>query len=240
MIHALVLAAVAATAGAPAPRHRPPPQTEDMDVLGPDERAQPSSPPPRRERVRAALAKQRAKHLGALRAYRKHGVFAHSLDQSGEVYVWKDADGHLDAIAAIMASDGKDAAALVSAIAPQWIGVHITDVSYGDVYSWRLTSGFSADEIDRLQRPHTRPTVVVTGDDAWRTDEDARLTKAYGAVDSYLRAHTDDGLEAATDALMTTGGDLAWHLVDPKHHPIVARQRPMIPEPRRPRPMHRR
>jgi hypothetical protein len=245
MIHAIVLAAAAASAGAPVMHRPPPPQGETMmDVLGPDEmqRRAPAPPPPRRDRVRKALAKQRAKHLAALRAYRRRGVFAHDLDRSGEVYVWKDADGHLDAVAAIMASDGKDAAAIVDAIAPQWVGVHIVDVTYGDVYQWMLVSGFTAEEIDRIQRPHTRPTVVRTGDDNWRTDEDARLSKSYGAVDSYLREHTDDGLDAATDILMAQGSELAWNLVDPKHHPRGGGgdTRPAIPEPRRPRAPRRR
>jgi hypothetical protein len=195
----------------------------------------PPAPPPRRARVLQALAKQRARHLAALRAYRKRGVFAHDLDRAGEVYVWKDDEGHLDAIAAIMAADGKALAASVDAAAPQLVGVHLADVRYGDVYVWSLTSGFSPDELDRLQRPHTRPTVVVAGDDAWRTDEDARLATAYAAVESYLRAHGDDGLAAATDALMAEP-ELAWHLVDPKHHPATAPVRVRHPMPAPPRP----
>ena len=238
MIHALVVAgAVAVHSGAVAVA----PHVAEMDVLGPDEmRRPPPGPPPRRDRVKKALGAQRKKHLAALRAYRKRAVFAHDLDRSGEVYVWKDADGHLDAVAALMAGDGKNEAAIVDAVAPQYVGVHLIDSTYGDVYDWILTSGFTTDEIDRLQRPHTRPTVVVTGDDGWRTDEDARLATSYGAVEAYLREHTDDGLDAATDALIASRPELAWHLVDPKHHPRTEPVRPMIPEPRRPRPRSRR
>ncbi len=243
MIHALVLAAaVSAHGGAVAVKPVPSPQHQQMDVLGPDEMEQRRQPvaPPRRDRVKKALAKLRTKHLAALRAYRKRAVFAHDLDRSGEVYVWKDADGHLDAVAAVMASDGKGAASIVDAIAPQYVGVHLVDSNYGEVYEWILTSGFTTDEIDRLQRPHTRPTVVREGDDGWRTDEDARLAKAYAAVESYLREHTDEGLDAATDTLIASHPELAWHLVDPKHHPGTQPVRPAIPEPRRPPPMHRR
>jgi hypothetical protein len=182
----------------------------------------PRPSPPRRDRVKTALSKVRARHLDALRAYRKKGVFAHSLDRAGEVYVWKDAEHHLDAIPALMASDGKDAAKLVDALAPAMIGAHITELGYGDVHDWTLVSGFSQDEIDRLQRPHTRPAVLREGDDSWRADEDERMARAYHAVESYLRSHTDDGLERATDALMLDP-ELAWHLVDPKHQ--VARVR---------------
>jgi hypothetical protein len=170
-----------------------------------------------------------ARHLDTLRAYRKKGVFAHSLDRAGEVYVWQDAEAHLDAVAALMASDGKDETILVGAVAPQMVGVHLTDVRYGDVYAWTLVSGFSQDEIDRLQRPHTRPAVVKAGDDSWRADEDERLARAYGAVESYLRSHTDDGLEAATDSLMAEPA-LAWHLVDPKH-PLPPDRNYAVPEP---------
>src|SRR5262245_52824816 len=98
-------------------------------------------PPPRRERVRKALARQRAKHLAAFKAYRKRRVFAHALDRGGEVYVWRDDDGHLDAVAAIMASDGKDAAAEVVAGSPQMTDVHLADLTYGAIHDWTLISG---------------------------------------------------------------------------------------------------
>jgi hypothetical protein len=188
----------------------------------------PQVPPPPRDRVKKALTKARARHLDALRAYRKKGVFAHSLDRAGEVYVWKDAENHLDAVAALMAGDGKDEATLVAASAPQMVGVHIPDVRYGDVYAWTLASGFSQDEIDRLQRPHVRPAVLKEGDDSWRADEDERLARAYGAVESYLRSHTDEGLEAATDELMAFP-EVAWRLVDPKHK-IARNAQPYYPD----------
>ena len=86
----------------------------------------------------------------------------------------------------------------------------------------------TAEEIDRLQRPHTRPPVVREGDDSWRADEDERLARSYGAVESYLRSHTDDGLETATDELMAAP-EQAWQLVDPKHK--LPPQPPMMPEP---------
>jgi hypothetical protein len=225
MLRVCVLAALAAAAGAPATH------AEVAPVPHQGLRT-PPPPPPRREIVRKALAKQRARHLAALHAYRVKGVFAHDLDRAGEVYVWKDDDGHLDAVAAVMARDGKRFAATVDELAAALIGVHLTELAYGDVYAWVVTSGFAVDEIDRLQRPHTRPTVVRAGDDAWKTDEDARLAKAYASVEAYLRAHADDGLDAATDALMLEP-ELAWHLVDPAHHAIGVPIHPSIPEPRR-------
>jgi hypothetical protein len=205
-----------------------PPARADRVAMKPVMR-RPSPPPPRRDRVAKALARARSRHLDALRAYRKKGVFAHSLDRAGEVYVWKDADGRLDAVAALMASDSKDDATIVTAVAPQMVGVHLADMRYGDVYAWTLMSGFSQDEIDRLQRPHVRPAVVREGDDGWRADEDERLARSYGAVESYLRSHTTDGLEAATDELMAAP-EVAWRLVDPNHKFPVERSIE-VPEP---------
>ncbi len=193
-------------------------------------RQPPARPAPRRERVKRALVKQRARHLAQFRAYRNRGVFAHDLDRAGEVYVWRDDDGHLDPIAAMMTSDGKQR--LVTDYAPSMIGIHLIDLTSGDISDWMLMSGFSIDELDRMQRPHTRPTIVREGDTSWRTDEDARLSTAYAAVESYLRAHAADGLDAATDALMLRS-ELAWSVVTGK--PVPPRPvRPMIPEPRRP------
>ncbi|HTJ42492.1 MAG TPA: hypothetical protein VL463_10385 [Kofleriaceae bacterium] len=172
----------------------------------------PPPPPPRRELVKKALVKARAKHLAALHKYRDKGVFAHSLDRAGEVYVWRDADGHLDAVAAMMAMETKDQANLVVALSSQLNGVHLIEYNDGTVMPWMLTSGFSLDELDRIQRPHTRPAVVREGDTAWQVEEDERLAKSYGAVESYLKSHADDGLEAATDALMLRS-ELAWKAI---------------------------
>ena len=224
LLASLAAAVVASSAAAGPPAHA------DRVALKPVMRA-PRTPvtPPRRDRVAKALARARARHLDALRAYRKKGVFAHSLDRAGEVYVWQDADGHLDAVAALMAGDGKEEKIIVGAVAPQMVGVHLSDMRYGDVYAWTLISGFSQDEIDRLQRPHTRPAVVREGDDSWRADEDERLARAYGAVESYLRSHTDDGLDAATTELMNAP-ELAWKLVDPKHKLPQQQQQPLEPD----------
>jgi len=203
-------------AGAPAgPRmHRPPPNDDLDEIMEPfGTRAaprKPPPPPPRREVVRKALAKQRARHLAAFHAYRKRGVFAHDLDGPGEVYVWLDADGRLDVIPALMVADGMRA--IVDARAHELEGKQLVQFGQNEVGAWMLQSGFALDEIDRMQRTHVRPAIVREGDTSWRADEDARLATAYAAVASYLKSHADDGLDAATDALMARS-DLAWQLV---------------------------
>jgi hypothetical protein len=172
-----------------------------------------------RDGLKKTLAKARARHLAALRAYLKKGVFAHSLDRAGEVYVWKDAENHLDLVPALMASDGKGNASLADGVAPKMNGIRLTDVRCNGIHDWTLVSGFSQDEIDRLQPPHTRPTVLRDGDDSWRAAEDERMAKAYSAAESYLSSHTDEGLERATDELMSDGGPV-FRLVDLRHQRV--------------------
>jgi hypothetical protein len=248
-MHRLIAASLAliALAAPAALAHRPPPDDDrgfgapaSFDELRPAEMSsrvapRPSQPPPRRARLREALRERRRRHLAALHAYRVRGRFAHAGDQVGEAYVWIDADGRLDAVAAVMAADGNADADAVRRMAGVIDGARLIERGDDEIHDWMLGSGFSLDEIDRMQRPHTRPAVIATGDDAWKAEEDVRLRTAYAAVEAYLRAHEDDGLDAATDELMQQP-DLAWMAVKGKRvtRGVRAMRARSIPEPARP------
>ncbi|MCE9579795.1 MAG: hypothetical protein K8W52_42150 [Deltaproteobacteria bacterium] len=187
---------------------RPPAPTEVAPDDMPDMRM-PMAPVSRAE-VLKALAARRAKNLAAFRAYRKGGVYPHNTIRSGPLNVWIDDDGHLCAAATMIAADGRRD--LVDQVAATNTNLRLLDVTDGPVMDWLLTSGFTLEEIDRIQAPMVLPSPVERTPE-WRMAEDARLRRGYVATDAWLVKHRKAGLAMAADRLMEHPG-LARALVD--------------------------
>ena len=177
--------------------------------------APPSDEPPvtmlSRAAVRAALAKRRDHNLASFRAYRRGGVYPHNTVRTGSLNVWLDGDGHLCAAATMIDKDGLHE--LVQATAQTNNNIRLLDVTEGPLMDWILTSGFTNEEIDRIQAPMIEPPVQVREQQrSWQLAEDAKLRRKYEATDAWLVRHRKAGLEAAVDRLMEHP-ELAMQLV---------------------------
>ena len=181
-----------------------PPHQEEVSV------ALPIRVAPDRAEVRKALEKRRLKNLAAFRAYRKAGVYPHNFFRPGPLNVWIDQDGHLCAAATMIAKDGKRA--LVDEIGKTDNFIRLLNVTEGALMDWMLTSGFTIEEIDRIQVPGF-------GQEDWqreRTDwvaEDNRLRGVYASTDAWLVKNAKKGLDKAVSRLMQHP-ELAQKLVD--------------------------
>jgi hypothetical protein len=173
------------------------------------EAAIPMRVPPERTDVYKALQKRRAKNLAAFRAYRKGGVYPHNTWRTGPLNVWRDASGHLCAAATMISKDGKSE--LVAQTADSDNFIRLQNVTEGALLDWILTSGFTIEEIDRIQLPAVRPDEIVSPETL--KQEDARLAASYKATDAWLVARTKAGVETAVNRLMKNPW-LAHALVD--------------------------
>lgn len=192
----------------------PPPEQRASIVV--EDRAEVPSPMPvralpDRASVRKALEARRTKNLAAFRAYRKGGVYPHNRWRMGPLNVWIDTDGHLCAAATMIGKDGKEA--LVRKTAETDNNIRLQNVIDGELLDWMLTSGFTIEEIDRIQAPSIYPDEsMMKTEDALRA-EDARLSKLYAETDAALVKQSKRGLDTATDRLMKNPA-LAWRLLD--------------------------
>lgn len=169
----------------------------------------PMRTPPERADVEKALQKRRAKNLAAFRTYRKGGVYPHNTWRNGPLNVWRDASGHLCAAATMMSKDGK--ADLVKETGDRNNFIRLQNVTEGPLLDWIMTSGFTIEEIDRIQAPAIYPDGIVMPEEL--EQEDARLAKGYAATDSWLTARAKQGLDTAVNRLMKNTW-LAHRLVD--------------------------
>lgn len=171
-----------------------------------EEARMPVRMPPSRAEVRRALEKRRATNLAAFRAYRKAGIYPHNTVRPGPLNVWRDVDGNLCAAATMIAKDGH--LELVTKTAESNNFIRLLNVVDGPLLDWMMTSGFTIEEIDRIQMPgdfiDNRPDT---------REEDARLARGYAATDTHLVKTAKRGLDLATDRLMKNP-QLARQLVD--------------------------
>lgn len=168
-----------------------------------------------RAELRAALATRRADNLARFRAYVAGGVYPSNTFARGSLNVWRDQDGHFCAAASIIAASGQGALVIETADTDNF--VRLRDVTSGPLRDWILTSGFTVDEIDAIQKPFmpvadrplpALPTPVIADappvaiDARQRAKETRRLKRVYAKVDKALVRAGDAGLDAAVGALM--------------------------------------
>jgi hypothetical protein len=162
---------------------------------------------PSKADVIKALSARRAHNLASFRAYRKGGVYPHNYVRRGPLNVWTDRDGHLCAAATMIDKDGHHDLVATTAKATNFI--RLLDVTQGPLMDWILTSGFTIEEIDRIQEP-------MMMDDEPDVDyqvADANLAKDYAKTDTWLVGHAKSSLDVAARRLLENPG-LARRLVD--------------------------
>jgi hypothetical protein len=163
--------------------------------------------PPTKAEVIKALKERRAKNLKSFIAYHKGGVYPHNSFRRGPLNVWMDAEGHLCAAATMIDKDGKHD--LVEQTATTNPNIRLLDVTRGELLDWILTSGFTIEEIDRIQAPQIMP-------DEWMLDyraEDAKLAAGYLRTEKALVKNQKASLELAAKRLLENP-HLARQLVD--------------------------
>jgi hypothetical protein len=162
---------------------------------------------PTKAEVIKALKERRAKNLKSFIAYRKAGVYPLNSFRRVPLNVWMDADGHLCAAATMIDKDGKHD--LVEGTAETNNNIRLLDVTRGELLDWIMTSGFTIEEIDRIQAPQIMP-------DEWMLDyraEDAKLAAGYLKTEKALVKNQKASLELAAKRLLENP-HLARQLVD--------------------------
>ncbi|MEO8844484.1 MAG: hypothetical protein ABI591_21025 [Kofleriaceae bacterium] len=201
MLTRLAAIALALTTTASAGEVARPPQATEPNPIA--VRAAPS-----RKAVREALAKRREHNQAAFFAYVARGVYPHNTYRTGPLNVWRDANGHLCAAATMISKDGHDELAQQTAQANN--NLRLLDVVDGPLLDWMLTSGFTIEEIDRIQLPNMEPPIVSPRTLA---AEDAKLKKSYTATEALLKKQVKADLDTATARLLANP-TLAWQLVE--------------------------
>ncbi len=156
----------------------------------------------RRARVRADLASARRRHLGMLRRYARAMEFPMNTYQPGMLNVFIDEQGHICAAANLIARDGQRE--LVDATAAQQNFLRLADVREGPLLDWMLRSGFTQEEIARIQEPYFNIDDQLPPRDyaREREDEKRRVRGVLLSVARELERDTDASLELATDRLV--------------------------------------
>jgi hypothetical protein len=168
--------------------------------------AAPTPPPPTRAVLRATLASRRAAHLAELRRYVDAGVFPVNDVQPGYLNVFRDPSGHLCAVANLMSFDGGGAMVDRTALATNY--VRLVEVHEGELYDWILASGFTQEEIGRIQEPYFFQEAQIDRQQQQRQldRERHRLQRALNRTIARLQRDTERSLDRAVDRLMESQG----------------------------------
>ena len=185
----------------PGPRPMPPPHRIP--------RLPPPPPPLPLRVVRADLAEQRRAALAFVHRYRLAGAFAHNTFAATAVQLWRDRDGRWDVVAGWMSES--IGAELTQRIADQDNFMHIADVTDGPIADWILTSGFTREELARLQfvlAPVAKvgaaddPAAPIQIDDRLRQAADKQVAAALTRLERQLRAGTAASLKVQAGRLI--------------------------------------
>jgi hypothetical protein len=159
-----------------------------------------------RDALRTELAAQRTLNLKRFAEYRRAQVYPHNSYENGKLNVWRDADGHLCAVANLMAKQGLDK--LVDSTATEQNFVRIADVTSGPLIDWVLTSGLTQEEIVMIQWPTMVEDLARERREGRiaaraRKREDKRLEAGYLATERALKQSVvrDAGLDLAVARL---------------------------------------
>ena len=155
-----------------------------------------------RARVRAELASARRRHLGMLRRYANAMAFPVNTYEPGMLNVFVDDEGHICAAANLIARDGQRD--LVQRTAAQDNYLRLAEVVGGPLMDWMLSSGFTQEEIARIQEPHEYIDEEQPPRDAQRAleAEKQRVRMVLLQVARELERTTDASLEVATERLL--------------------------------------
>ncbi len=233
-LFALVTTLAAGCAGATAPQAA----REPAPVVRVTPTPAPRPASPSRAAIRASLAARRARHLDVLRAYHLAGVFPHNTTQPGEGHFLIDDRGVLCAVANLIAQDGLRH--LIEEASRADNGLLFAEATSGPFNDWILSSGFTRDEIARIQvpapyvgelpvvAPEPMPEPPVPAPMPIRIDPfaavDRQVAEYLAATEAALRAGSDASLDLAVAALEARP-DLALALVhgdEPAPAPVAS------------------
>jgi len=157
---------------------------------------------PTREELRAQLAAARATHLAELQRYVDAGVFPINDVQVGYLNVFQDPSGNLCAVANLMAFDGDHE--MVARAAASTNYVRLALVHEGELYDWILRSGFTQEEIGRIQEPYFYQEMQLGIEQRQRQldRERNRLQRALNRTIARLQRDEERSLDRAVDRLM--------------------------------------
>jgi hypothetical protein len=152
-----------------------------------------------REVLRKELAARRDLNLKRFHAYREARIYPHNSYEEGAVNVWRDADGHLCAVATMVFKDGLEQLTEATATANNFI--KIADVTTGPLADWALTSGFTQEELVMIQWPSYEEDMRRARQG--RKREDRRLFAGYRLTEQTLRQERvrEAGLDLAVARL---------------------------------------
>lgn len=153
-----------------------------------------------RTEVRAALAKARDAHLAQLKAYAKAGVFPTNALVPRTANIFRDAAGHLCAVANLIHQDGLDD--LVDRTAKSQNLVILADLKTGELVDWIASSGFLREEIAQIQAPYV-PLKPREEPGAAAARERARLVARLNSVIQQLEHDREASLDEATTRRLT-------------------------------------
>jgi hypothetical protein len=149
-------------------------------------------PRPAPDAIRARLAARRATAIERLHAYAVAGQFPHDYVMAPALHMFRDDAGRYCAVANLVHLDGRDD--LVEEVVRAQNDLAVADVHEGELYDWMLGSGFTQEELARIQKPAPFVERRPPSEDAMNRAMVAHLT----AVEAELRASTDASLTIAT------------------------------------------
>lgn len=155
-----------------------------------------------RGRIRADLASARRRHIAMLRRYANAMSFPVNSYEPGRLNVFLDEEGHICAAANLIARDGhRD---LVDITAAQDNNVRLVEVVGGPLMAWILSSGFTQEEIGRIQEPYSFIDEELPRRDYQREleEEKRRVRAVLLSVALQLEQSTQASLDVATDRLI--------------------------------------
>jgi hypothetical protein len=135
-----------------------------------------------------------------LRRYAQAMAFPINTYRPGMTNVFVDGEGHVCAAANLIARDGhRD---LVDVTASQDNFVRLVEVQGGPLLEWMLRSGFTQEEIGRIQEPYAFIEPEEPSYQRELEDEKRRVRGVLLGVARQLELETDASLELATDRLL--------------------------------------
>jgi len=167
-----------------------------------DSQPQPQAP---QESLRTQLAQARTQNLARLEAYALAGVFPKNKERPGLLNVFRDAEGHLCAVANLINMDGRKE--LIEETAEEDNFIVLADVKRGPLLDWILESGLTQEEIGMIQVPYMGefeqevPVVDEQELARMRAEEVERLRSALLQVHKAIAANTTASLEIAVSRI---------------------------------------
>jgi hypothetical protein len=175
--------------------------------------------------LRAALIARRQHNLDVLRAYREAGVYPINTTVVGDGHFLIDDHGTLCAVANLIAQDGHRDLIVVASRTDN--GLLFGEVKSGPIHDWILTSGFTQEEIARIQvpapyvgpAPEIRPQDPINPEPSPLELANAKVRDYLIAIEAELRSNA--GIDTALSRLQARP-ELVAQVLDGTPGPAVA------------------